>query len=350
MKIIINGRFLSQRITGVQRFAIEIIRELDKIVKNDDYEIFVPKCCNVNIDLKNIHIIESDSSLNGILWDIFSFSSYVREQSAISVNLCNGITLHNPNIVCIHDVTYKANPSFHSGTIKDKFRMYWNRFTYFFNVKYSDHIVTVSEFSKKEIIKYYRVNSERIFVIHNAWQHVNRIDDIDIKERYSFLEAGNYFFSMSTLAANKNFKWILNAAKNNSDSIFVIAGGGNLKCVADASIGLSNLPNVYFLGYITDEEAKCLIKNCKAFIFPSLYEGFGLPPLEAMGMGCKNVIVSDIEVMHEIFEDTVNYINPRNFDSKISMKKAKFYKEALHKYSWEKSAKLLFNLINSIKR
>ena len=344
MKVVINGRFLCQRITGVQRFAREIIMELDKIAIDEDYELYVPKCNTLEFHLQNIKIVYSESIFSGILWDIFSFSSYAKKKKALSINLCNGIIFNNPSIVCIHDITYKSAPYLNYNNL---LKMYWNRFTCFFNSKHADYIMTVSEFSKKEIVKYYKVNPERIVVINSAWQHVKRVNDegINIEKKYPFLSAGNYFFSMSTLAANKNFKWILYAAKNNPTEVFAIAGGGKLKGVAD-SMGFSNLSNVHFLGYVTDEEAKCLIKNCKAFIFPSLYEGFGLPPLEALGYGCQNIVVSDIEVIREIFGDDVNYIDPENFnDIIINIKKSISREKILNQYSWEKSAKLLHKLI-----
>ena len=354
MKVIINGRFFSQRITGVQRFALEIVRELDKIVSDKNYELYIPKHCNVSLKLKNIKVKESNSIFNGILWDIFSYSSYVKREKGLSVNLCNGINLNKPSIVCIHDVTYKANPDFFSRTLKYKLKMLWNRFSYWFNTKHADFIITVSKFSKKEIMKYYHINQDRIFVINNAWQHVNRINDdkINLSSSYPFLSSGTYFFSMSTLEVNKNFRWVLNAAKNNPEYVFVIAGGGRLNEAANA-IGFSNFVNVHFLGYITDEEAKSLIKNCKAFIFPSLYEGFGLPPIEAMGVGCKNIILSDIEVMHEIFGDSVSYIDPKKFDYKFQKQDfenhTNSYHEILDKYSWAKSAAELYALINRLK-
>lgn len=349
MKILINGRFLTQKITGVQRFAIEIIKELDKLVSNENYELLIPQDCNMELNLKNIHAKKSDSNFKGIFWDMFSFSLYAKKNAALSVNLCNGINLHRKSIVCIHDVTYKANPSFYSG--KDKLKMYWNRLCYWFNTKFAYYVITVSNFSKKEIIKYYNIKQEKILVIYNAWQHVNTIntEKIDFQKRYPFLSKGGYFFSMSTLAKNKNFKWVIHAAKNNPEYIFVIAGGGKLKETAN-TFGLPNLPNVHFLGYVNDEEAKSLIKNCKAFVFPSLYEGFGLPPLEAMAVGCKSVIVSNIEIMHEIFEDSVEYIDPLKLDYKIQdfTDYAKKPQRILDKYSWEKSAIALYNLIRTL--
>ena len=353
MKVIINGKFLSQRVTGLHRFAIEIVRELDKLISADEnYELYVPKNCEVSLDLKNIRVVMSKSLLKGILWDVFSYNPYVKREKGLSVNLCNGINLHNPNVACIHDVIFRARKELFYETTRDILRIFWNRFMYSFNTKHSDFIVTVSEFSKKEIIKYYNVDKNKIFVINNAWQHINRINDnkVDFQKSYPFLLPGAYFFSISTLAANKNFKWVLHAAKNNPEYIFAIAGGGKLKGVAN-SMGLANLPNVKFLGYVTDEEAKCLMKNCKAFIFPSLYEGFGIPPLEALGAGCKNVILSDIEVLHEIYADSADYVDPTNLDYKIQNlgDHTAYRKKILDKYSWQKSALSLYNLIKKVR-
>ena len=106
------------------------------------------------------------------------------------------------------------------------------------------------------------------------------------------------------------------------------------------------------LGYVRDEEVKTLMRDCKAFLFPTFYEGFGIPPLEAMSTGCKDIFVSDTEIMHEIFEGKVKYVSPEVFNNNIdfSMQKANSYEDILQKYSWKKSAKLLLNLINVIRR
>ena len=188
-------------------------------------------------------------------------------------------------------------------------------------------------------MKYYHIKSERITVIYNAWQHMERIPfAADTFEKYPMLTKGNYYFSMSTLAANKNFRWILEAARNNPDEIFAIAGGGRLQGAAEEE-GYAVLKNIHFLGYVSDEDAKTLMKNCKAFLFPTLYEGFGIPPLEAIACGAQQVIVSDTPCMHEIYENCVNYTDPNN----ISKEMSNFYnrsniKVILRKYSWKKSA------------
>lgn len=106
------------------------------------------------------------------------------------------------------------------------------------------------------------------------------------------------------------------------------------------------------LGYVTDEEAKSLMRNCISFIFPTFYEGFGIPPLEAISAGAQSIIVSDTEIMHEIFGDNVNYIDPNNYEMDIT----KFFnitnegkKQLLNKYSWEKSAKVLYEFLCTLR-
>ena len=92
------------------------------------------------------------------------------------------------------------------------------------------------------------------------------------------------------------------------------------------------------LGYVSDKEAKTLMRDCKAFLFPSIYEGFGIPPLEAMSAGCKRIIVSDTEVMHEIFGDSVEYIDIDPINSSLDPGHISDVKKVLMQYSWESSA------------
>jgi glycosyltransferase involved in cell wall biosynthesis len=102
------------------------------------------------------------------------------------------------------------------------------------------------------------------------------------------------------------------------------------------------------LGYVTDGEAKSLMQSAKAFLFPSFCEGFGMPPLEALSAGTPRIIVSDIPVMHEIFNDNAIYINPNQYNYDLEQMLAGSYCDAdsvLNKFSWENSAeKLLLTL------
>ena len=142
--------------------------------------------------------------------------------------------------------------------------------------------------------------------------------------------------------------WVYEIAQKNPNEIFVLSGAFYNKVFKDNT---EKKPlNVRFLGYLSDSEVKTLMRDCKAFLFPSLYEGFGIPPLEAMSTGCP-VVVSDIPVMHEIFEQSVHFVDPYNteIDLEDLLKQPLSPSEPiLKKYSWEKCAQMLWNEIMSL--
>lgn len=330
MKVIINGRFLIHRITGVERYAREILSELDKIVKPHEFQLAIPPETENVPEYKNIDIIKI-GKLHNQLWEQISFPLYVKKQKGISLNLCNVAPLFLPGIVCIHDMKIKAKPEFFNW----KFRLWYN-LLFLNETKRAKTIITVSEFSKKEIMKYYHVDPEKIVVVPNAWQHFERINcDENTLNKYG-LESGQFFFAMGSLEPNKNFKWIAQKAKEMPEEIFAISGTINEKIFSDG-LGVECPPNMKLLGFVSDSEAKTLMRDCKAFLFPSIYEGFGIPPLEAISAGCKHVVVSDNDVMHEVFGDGVDYI-----PCPLVSKEVKKSKNILEKYSWRKSAEELY--------
>jgi glycosyltransferase involved in cell wall biosynthesis len=343
-KVIINGRFLLHRVTGVERYARELLVELDNIVKPGELEMAVSPEVNEVPKFKNIKVVRI-GKLHNRLWEHISFPMYVKKRGAVSLNLCNVAPLLDPGIVCIHDVKVKATPQYFS----KKFLLWYNLLL-INATKRAKAIITVSEFSKHEIMKYYHVKAEKIHVIPNAWQHYERIIyDENTLLKYE-LEKEQFFFSMCSLEPNKNFKWIAEAAKHNPSMIFAVAGSINEKVFADG-LGFECPANMKLLGYVSDEEAKTLMRDCKAFLFPTFYEGFGIPPLEAISAGAKQVIVSDTEVMHEIFGDSVVYVDPNDYGFDIStIKMQQLNLEVLKKYSWKKSATLMKKLIEKKER
>ncbi len=340
-KIIINGRFLLHKITGVERYARELLEELDKIVKPGEVEMAIPPEIIEVPDFKNIKITKV-GKLHNRLWEHLSFPLYVNKRNAISLNLCNVAPIPAPGIVCIHDVKINACPQFFSKKFIAWYTvLFWNA------IKRSNKILTVSEFSKKELCKYYNVNADKIVVIPDAWQHFERIGyDETTLNKYNLQENG-YFFSMCSLEPNKNFKWIAEVAKRNPDQTFVVSGSINRTVFAEG-LGFECPNNMRLIGYVSDEEAKTLMRDCKAFLFPTYYEGFGLPPLEAMSAGAKCIVVSDTIIMHEIFGEAVNYIDPRNWEIDLSTVKVITNEQretVLGKYSWKGSAFDLYQKI-----
>ena len=296
-KYVIDGLFLTQKTTGTQRYSLELAKELDLLIEKDEVEILVPDFTEDIPDYKNLKVVRYGKN-KGILWQQIDLARYLIKNQKQCIFFNNILPLICPRgIITINDVCYRANPHFYA-SFRDKLSVMWHRLNYFFAAHSKILILTVSEFSKSEIIKYYKVETDRIKVIKNGWQHINNTAmEENTFNKFNYLKKGNYFFSMSTLGENKNFKCILYCAKNNPDRIFAIAGGGKLKGAAEAA-GFVNLPNVHFLGYVSDEEAKTLMANCKAFLFPTLYEGFGIPPLEAVACGCKHIVVSDTPCMN----------------------------------------------------
>ena len=139
MKYIVNGRFLSKNITGVQRFAREILVELDNIIEKNILEIAIPPG---NYDLpiyKNIKI-KRVGRLKGNFWEQISFPLYIKREKAISINLCNSAPIMEPGIICIHDVKIKAKPEFFSRKFLIWYNFMFKRIIYGENVNESKYL------------------------------------------------------------------------------------------------------------------------------------------------------------------------------------------------------------------
>jgi len=338
-KFIIDGRFLASQSTGIDRYAMESLNELDKLCEGLNISILVPPNSKSIPQYKNIKIIQSKLSK---CWTQLIFGGYARVTNSIAINLCNEVSLLAPKgIVCLHDVCYAEELNLFS-----KNEIKWFLKIYKRIVRRTLKILTVSEFSKKRIIKLFNVSPDKIVVAGNGWQHFNEIKlDEGIFDRFPKIIKNHYFFTLSSANSNKNIKWVMNASKMNCDQIFVVAGK-NLDKVVDQE----KYDNVINVGYITDEEAKCLMKYCKAFLFPSLYEGFGIPPMEAMSIGAS-VIVSNTTCLPEIYGNSAHYIDPYQYNvdlNKLMSEQVDPLNVVLDKYSWEATGKILFEVLSKI--
>lgn len=227
----------------------------------------------------------------------------------------------------------------------------------------ADCIITISAFSKSEIMKYLNVSSDKIAVIPCAVDHNIYNEDLDeiqlavLKKKFDI--KGEYFFYLGTLEPRKNIERLIDAyallVKRDKDVPYLVLAGKNgwnfeniYKKVKD--YGIEN--KVIFTGYIETAEAVTLLKGAFTFVFPSIYEGFGMPPLEAMACGVP-VITSNVSSLPEVVQDAGYLIDPFSVedicDAMFRLSKDKEERERLKQkgikqakeFTWRESAKLL---------
>ena len=300
-KLVVNGKFLSQRTTGVQRFAREVVSRLDPLVKDLDVELVMASDARDVPEFKNIKVKTLPGKAS-VFWEQIKLPLYLVRKKALGLHLCNVAPFLKPDIAVVHDANVERNPHWFTWKL-----VLWYSFLHRACALRAKKILTVSEFSKKELQDVFRIPDEKIANVGEGWQHIERIGfDEKALQKYG-LESKGFYFSLGTLALHKNLKWICEYARMHPEENFALSGSCYKKVFGNAVLDFPE--NVHFLGYLSDEEIKTLMRDCKAFLFPSFYEGFGLPPLEALSLGTK-IIVSDIPVMHEIFGDSAHYIDP----------------------------------------
>ena len=313
-KILINGNFLCRNLTGIERFAFETIKQLDLIVSSEDnISILVPSNAKTKPVYKNIRIIESEKPLTSHpLWDLFYMGHIAKKEKAFALNFANTSPLgKRAGFTFLHDIYAKIYPEDFVSK-RDKLMRLYNCFSYWNTAKHCKKVLTVSEFSKKQISETYNICPDNIIVVPNGWDHFELIEpDFSIFEKYPDLKNRSFYFTLGSLSKRKNLKWIAEYASRHTDEFFAISGKMISGLVPPELEILTKLPNVTCLGYVSDQEVKALMQKCKAFVLPSYYEGFGIPPLEALSSGAK-IIVAKAASLPEIYNDCAHYIDPDN--------------------------------------
>lgn len=353
MKYVINGAFLTEPVMGVQRYAYEVIRRMDALLckescaaKSVSLEVLIPdEDKPQDYGLRAIRPVHRGRS-GGKLWEQLTYAKYLWESRAEGIALCNAVPLFaRTYAVCVHDIAFRTHGEYfrEKGAWHEKL---YRRAMYRKAFHSAQQIITVSAFSRKEISGNYRLKNPDILIAGNGWQHMKQVDiDENIFQKYQDIRKENYYFYMASLAPNKNLRWIVDNARFNPQAQYILAGRP-----LGAESGADGADNIRYVGYVTDGEAAALMKYCRAFLFPSIYEGFGIPPLEALSLGAR-IVVSDIPVFREIYGDAAYYINP--YSPKVMIEKmladrniAPFaVQEVLQRYSWDQTAEQILGCL-----
>ena len=351
MKIIVNARFLTQPITGVQRFAIEISLRLKKEL-GEKIMFVSPKEIIQNELAKELQV-NTIGYTTSHLWEQIELPLYLKKKgSPLLLNFCNTAPLLYKNkISTIHDIAFEVYPETYSKTFLNVYRFLIPKIC-----KNSKKIITVSDFSKQEIIKYYKTKTDKIQVIYNA------VNDGFIYNENIELKNQKYFLAVSSLNYRKNLPFVLDSfiefIKDCPDYKLYLIGGMDTKSFSKLNLSkYTNHPNIIFLGRVSDEDLILYYSNAVAFIYPSLYEGFGIPPLEAQKCGTP-VILSNLSCFPEIFGQSVLYCDVDNINSLVKQMNLilekelrdnikKLGEENEKKYNWDLSANCLMKNFNN---
>lgn len=222
-----------------------------------------------------------------------------------------------PYIITVHDLQALHYPGYFS-----RIKNLWLRFAWKRCVKTADKIVAISNFVKNDIEEKLNVDSKKISVIYNPITGIDKIENFEkIKNKYN-IEKNNYYYAVSFLSPHKNLKILLYTIKRikesklNIPNKLVISGvEGRSESEIKKLINELNIQNEIILtGFISNEERNSLYKNAKMFLFPSMFEGFGMPPIEAMNLGTP-VITTKKASLYEVTKGKAYYVdNP--FDEK----------------------------------
>lgn len=352
--IYVNGRFLCHKMDGIGRFSLEICKQLKRL--NLDFTIVVPKGLNYKNEF-GFEIVEF-GHLKSHFWEQIDLLLFLKSNgSPLLLNLSGlGPLFYKNQIITIHDLSFYENKKWFS-----------KAYTLFYSTatpvlaRNAKKILTVSNFSKSEIIKYLKVDAVKIEVIYNAVAtDLNKnLDNYETSPAIDSILNSKYILAVSSIDPRKNLQCLIDSFLNLKlkDYKLVLVG----KTSGHFNVKLrSDSQNIVFTGFVSDGDLSILYRKCEFFIYPSLYEGFGIPPLEAMKNGCA-VIVSDIPSLKEVCSDAALYVNPYDVESikngmlKI-IKDSKLKEELKSKgslrsqfFKWEESGDKVYEIIkNSI--
>ena len=317
MEILINGRFLTQRITGVQRYARELVQAIDSILKNHqdlDVKVIAPRLSQPLPKWQNITFCQG-GYLQGHAWEQLELPLLARGRTLFCPgNTAPIISLLSSQrvIVTVHDLSYRYFPKAYTPA----FRI-WYGIIVPLVLRHATAVITVSESERASMATYYPDAAPRIHAIQNGGLPVG----FHPPANTPIAADQKYVLYVGSLSKRKNFHGVIETAhrlarKRGFNFILV---GGNPDGISKNALKISNdvQPYLTFAGNVDDSTLMQLYCQASCFLFPSYYEASGLPPIEAMACGCP-VVASDIPALKERCGNAAIYCNPADIDSIVA--------------------------------
>lgn len=305
----------------------------------------------------NVNIIDCNPKIYSISEQLVLFQKIPNKTKLFWSPHYNIPLLYKGNIiVTVHDVFHLAMPHY----IRGIHRRLYAKVMYGFIKRKARKVICDSEFTARELVKLVGVNSKQIRIIHNG-----------VDSSWFELRSGNrphpkpYFIYVENVKPHKNLVRMIQAfeslvKKVPHDLILVGRNDGFItgdKIVKEYASKLAD--RILFTGFVTDEQLKQYIVNADALVLPSLYEGFGLPPLEAMACGCP-CVVSNAASLPEVCGDAALYCDPYDVndiadkiymvinDAKLRLQLIERGYERVKLFSWERTARAFLNVIDEV--
>lgn len=361
-KIYINATILDERPTGLGIYVKNIIAKLKN--KDIDFEVFCPiEIEGVKVDKTTEKLKTTYKKKGGIvrfLWTQFILPLKVNKNDIVYHPFQYlSILSRSKQIITIHDFI----PLYYPEVAKHQY--YYYKIIMPILLKRAYKIICISENTKNDVIKFFNVNEDKLVEIYNGYDN-ELFNTKDIKEnvieKYNIKE--KYFIAVGAGYSHKNLETALRAFKKVSDKNkceFIIVGKDSdyIKKLKQLCIELKIEEKVKFIGYVPDDDLPTLYNKSIAFVYPTLYEGFGLPILEAMA--CETVVLSaNNSSLPEVYGDAAISFDAKDEDAiakgmalllkdeVISRKLINDSKEQIKKFDWDITASEVIKLFKQM--
>ncbi|EFI1494865.1 glycosyltransferase family 4 protein [Escherichia coli] len=342
MNILLDCRLISNRPTGISRYSEKMLEYyIDKYGMDNIHALVNQKSDKI----KCKQIVTTLKPFNIVHWLIFPLWLKKNNYHWIISFHYSGIAYRIENVnsvITVHDLMFELVPNFFNTTLKNLIGKLYYRIIVKKSIMNSDITISVSETTRNDILRLYKKDSK----ISGEGIFLQAKSDESLLMKYN-LESNNYFLYIGNNRPHKNIDFLKKCFQDAK-----LKNNLNCKLVLVGHAGQSD-DDIIYPGILSDEQIVGLYRNAKAFVFPSKYEGFGLPILEALDNKCP-VVASDIPAFREFSNSNITYFklgdkaalaDVFNRDYKFDDAEAQ---EVINRYSWPQTYKNLDRIFGGL--